>query len=137
MALKWKNEYRTGVEQIDEQHRRFFNILNRMEQLIYQGNISGPKMDDVLTILGTDAYVHFRFEENCITQHRCEIARKNKKAHDQFLRLIQEFQSNYKRKRSSESFFRKFHKLAESWVLSHICKIDSHIKSCLHEAYQS
>ncbi|MCH7827181.1 MAG: hemerythrin family protein [Bacteroidetes bacterium] len=131
MAIEWKEEYSTGVNKIDEQHRKLFTFLNDLEELITQGIDSKLKVDKLLTSLGTDTQKHFSFEENCMKQYNCPVAQENKEAHNQFLNLFGNFQNERKVKGTSTSLLKSFHKTAESWVVSHICNIDVHLKSCV------
>ncbi len=133
MALEWKDEYSTGVDKVDEQHRKLFAFLNELEGLIAQGIDRGPKVDSLLASLATDTQTHFSFEERCMEQHHCPTARENKQAHDEFLRQFATFQHEYKEKGSSVSLLKNLHETAESWVVSHICNIDIHLKSCVRK----
>ncbi len=130
MALEWKNEYSTGVDRVDKEHRQLFAFLNDLEQMISQGIESGPKVDNLLNSLATDTQTHFSFEENCMNRYNCPVARKNKEAHNQFLHHFENFQHEWEAKGSSTALLIKLHKTAESWVKSHICNIDVHLKSC-------
>ncbi|MDP3676346.1 MAG: hemerythrin family protein [Novosphingobium sp.] len=131
MALEWKDEYSTGVDKVDEQHRKLFAFLNDLEEFITQGIDSGPKVDSLLVSLATDVQTHFSFEEHCMKQYNCPVARENKEAHNEFLRQFGNFQHEYKAKGSSVSLLKKLHETAESWVVNHICNIDIHLKSCV------
>ncbi len=133
MALEWNDEYCTGVEKVDEQHRKLFALLNDLEQMITQGIDSGSNVDNLLTSLATDAQTHFSFEENCMMRYNCPVARENKESHDQFLSNFRSFLNEYKAKGSSASLLKKLHKTAESWMVSHICDIDIHLKSCVRK----
>ena len=133
MALEWKDEYCTGLDKVDEQHRQLFALLNDLEQMIMQGIDSGPKVDNFLTSLAIDTQTHFSFEENCMMRYKCPVARKNKEAHDQFLYHFENFQREYQAKGSCASLLKKLHQMTETWVVSHICNIDIHLKSCVRK----
>jgi len=133
VALEWNDEYCTGVDKVDEQHRKLFALLNDLEEMITQGIDSGPKVDNLLTSLATDIQTHFSFEENCMMRYNCPVARENKEAHNQFLSNFGSFQHEYKAKGSSASLLKNLHTTAESWMVSHICHIDIHLKSCVRK----
>lgn len=133
MTLEWKDEYGTGVERVDVQHRTLFGLLNDLEQMIERGVEQGPEVDDLLQVLGSDTQAHFAFEERCMTQHKCPAAGRNKRAHEQFLSFFRRFRREYEEKGSSAALLRGLHDTAEQWVVRHICEVDVELASCAHQ----
>jgi hemerythrin len=62
-ALHWKDEYETGVEEIDLQHRYFMALINRMYSE-FKAAIHDEYRDRLFDELGRYAAFHFLSEEN-------------------------------------------------------------------------
>ncbi len=61
MAIEWGEEYATGNGEVDAQHRRLFDMLNRLERRI-NNNESPSTMVDVIDALAAYAKEHYCFE---------------------------------------------------------------------------
>lgn len=133
MSLNWEEHYSTEVSSIDRQHQKLFQYINKLESCIKNNVFEGTEVDNILDFLGTYTKVHFDHEEFCMNDLKCPVSGKNKKAHDSFITFFMNFQSNYN---SSDELEKKkseiisLHKMAEDWLINHICRIDIHIKSC-------
>ncbi|MDH5367558.1 MAG: bacteriohemerythrin [Cyclobacteriaceae bacterium] len=135
MALEWSEEYATEVDSIDRQHKKLFQYVNNIEECIHKEIFEGTKIDEILDFLGTYTKMHFTHEEFCMVEKKCPVAEKNKKAHDSFLSFYTDLSKNYydtSSAREKEKLIRKLHHMAEDWLVSHICNIDTHLKSCVN-----
>lgn len=130
MTLTWKPNYTTGAESLDEQHRRLFDLFNRLEAFIENGICDSPDLQAVLGEIGVDLREHFACEEGCMARQHCPMADKNKQEHDQFRAIYQQFQADWSREKTLAALG-AFHRNAEWWLLEHICFIDIHLRSCL------
>src|ERR1039457_6586187 len=85
--ILWNDQFTTGSEKIDMQHRLLLTNINHLEELL---NITNPSRQDLeFTIILVDflsAYVdnHFKFEEQCMESYRCPVHAQNKQAHEGF-----------------------------------------------------
>lgn len=60
--LSWRNEYRVGVEQIDEEHRYLFDLINAFHDT-HVGGTNRSALGQILNRLVHYAEQHFRHEE--------------------------------------------------------------------------
>ena len=60
--LSWRNEYRVGVEQIDEEHRYLFDLINAFHDT-HIGGTKRSALEQILNRLVHYAEQHFRHEE--------------------------------------------------------------------------
>lgn len=128
--MKWKNEYSIGIEPIDEQHKMLFQMVGDFQAVLNDGN--GERTYSLL--LGTlDAYVrsHFSIEEQCMTQHRCPVAEKNKNAHAELIETLSEYQQRYNASGYNYVEASRLVDTLEQWLADHICRIDMHLKKCV------
>lgn len=130
MALTWKPLYTTGVEKLDEQHRRIFDLANRLETLIENGACDSPEVDALLAQIGTVIRDHFGLEEVCMSRHRCPMAEKNKQEHGRLLAAFEVFLADFNGKKSLATL-ESFHRAVEGPLFEHICFVDIHLRSCV------
>lgn len=65
--MRWKDEYLTFIETIDEQHQRLFELLNAIYDMMRSGR--GPEsIASALTELTEYSRFHFATEENFMVQ---------------------------------------------------------------------
>ncbi len=127
--MKWKDEFATGVERVDRQHKMLFRVADDYREAIEQRR-GESSYRPLLDFLEDYSKSHFRFEERCMVERRCPVAHKNKAAHDVFLTVLRDFQQRY----STNGFrIEDAHELVDTvddWLASHICRIDVHLKNC-------
>jgi hemerythrin len=78
----WKDEYGVGIPSIDEQHKHFFGIADRMIDLAEQAT---PVREDLVLVvgeLGDYAMYHLKTEEGYFDKFAYEGAPEHVKAHD-------------------------------------------------------
>lgn len=85
----WNDNFKTGIDRIDEQHRRLIDLINKLaSHLTYQ---SEPKtLNSIFTELSEYAFYHFRTEELIWAQYFLddELELKHKKIHQSFIETI-------------------------------------------------
>ena len=133
MSITWKPTYTTGDASLDEQHRRLFDLFNRLETVINQGDYDSLCVQAILDEIGADLQEHFQCEEGCMARHRCPMADKNKQEHDRLMAMYQQFRAGYAGRKSPDAL-ENFHRDAEWWLLEHVCFVDIHLRSCSRPA---
>ena len=81
--LTWKPEFDTGVAEVDHDHKRLVEGLNKLGELIASGKGS-ESIPAVLDFLERYANEHFAREETCMHRMQCPTAAANLAAHAQF-----------------------------------------------------
>jgi len=132
MALEWKDEFNSGVEEVDEQHKQLVGLLNSLEQLIAEGIDSGPEVESLLDSLASDTVAHFSFEEGCMMRYKCPAAQQNKEAHAQFLKIFTGFQNEIEENGLDSALLTRLHGTAAGWFVAHILTVDVQLKPCVH-----
>ncbi len=130
MPIIWTEDYSVGVEQIDKQHRQLFQFVNSLENLLQQGIHSGPEVENLIMFLTTYTKTHFSFEESCMFKYGCSVSKKNKQEHSLFLDHYNETISRYHQEGPSKELLKELHDRISNWLISHICRVDIHLKSC-------
>ncbi len=127
--LEWNDKYATGVEKIDEQHRRLFKMINDFEVLV-RNNTAKDRFVGALKFLGNYTTAHFAYEEGCMQRMECSVACANKKAHAKFLEAFQGFVARFNSEGYSDALANELLETAQAWLVQHICGIDTRMKHC-------
>lgn len=80
----WKDEYETGVEEIDRQHKEFVKLINRLNIMHDAGNHSGYALR-LMNEVGKYADYHFTSEENLMDLTKYPHLETQQKAHKDLL----------------------------------------------------
>jgi hemerythrin len=87
MMVIWKDEYSIGITEIDEQHKKLFEIVNRTQELMDNEFIT-DKYDRIVEIIDElKAYTHYHFkaEEEYMLKIGYKKFFSQKVAHKDFL----------------------------------------------------
>ncbi|MGZ8473712.1 MAG: bacteriohemerythrin, partial [Candidatus Deferrimicrobiaceae bacterium] len=94
--FKWKNDFAVGIKEMDDQHKDFFNILNRLGEAA-GGNKGMQVVAPVLRQLSEYSRHHFSEEENWLKVIAYPGLQYQKKQHEFFISQVTELQDRYSR----------------------------------------
>jgi hemerythrin len=88
--IYWKEEYRIGINHIDEQHKRWFLIAEEVYNLFNQDtNIDKTnKIMAIMSELKDYTIYHFNFEESYMKEIDYKNYNRHKEAHARFIDKI-------------------------------------------------
>ncbi len=125
--IVWKEEYLTGVEEIDRQHMDFVKLINRLNII----NEYGDNLEYSLRLLAEVAKYadyHFTCEENIMYLTKYPDLEKQEEAHKGMLaeynNLMQSFQNK-------EAVIEDVIKYLEAWFAQHSVELDKRIGTFL------
>ena len=125
--MKWSDEYATGNEQIDDQHKMIFKMAEDFRSALDEGG--GDRVYDLmLQSLAFYVRTHFGYEEECMARHACPIAEGNKRAHAKFVDVLSRFQRRFEEKGFDRADARELVDTVDEWLADHICRIDVRLK---------
>ncbi len=131
MALiEWKDEYSVGVQQIDVQHKRLFEILNEFYDDIMA--IRGQEvLQKVVNDLSEYAVIHFKTEEDIMTKIGYPDYDAHKKEHETFVQKVIDLQKNLQ----GGGFVLSIDVLnfLKDWLVHHILKVDKQYTEFFHK----
>ena len=128
--MKWRDEYATGVQSIDEQHMMIFKTADDFRSALDEGG--GERVyATLLDFLDSYCEGHFDFEEQCMEEHRCPVAQKNKAAHLMFLDTLRDYRQRYAASGYLATDARELVNTLDRWLDKHICRIDVHLRKCV------
>ena len=110
--LNWTSDLDTGIAEIDNQHRRIVDYINRLNELRHTHDRAG--LSDVMVDYTMS---HFAFEESLMENAGYLFSGPHKKVHDLFVRKVAEMQSRFE---GGEDVTEELHGMLSRWLFNHI-----------------
>ncbi len=100
--LEWKEEYGTGIEDVDDEHRDLIDIINRLHDLLLAENakLTVPAFFDGL-LRGVSA--HFALEERIMDESGYAELAEHRADHDRLLGEIRELKEAFEQAEEIDS----------------------------------
>lgn len=130
--MRWSDEYATGIERIDDQHKMIFKMAEDFRAALTEGGGEGV-YGDLLQSLGRYARAHFGFEERCMDRYRCPAAQGNREAHARFNEILSGFQQRYAASGFDRADAHSLVDTIDQWLADHVCRIDVQLRRCVQE----
>jgi hemerythrin len=119
--IKWQDAYNTGIEKLDVQHRRLFEIANEAYGLL-KNDLRVDKYDDIvaiLTELRDYTRYHFQTEEEYMMSIGYKKFLSHKAEHADFIAKIDEVDLN-KIDSNQDEYLRTTLDFVCNWITGHI-----------------
>jgi hemerythrin-like metal-binding domain len=123
--MQWKDEYAIGMETIDAQHKKLFEIAGRANDLLRQEFVT-DKYDaivDIINELKDYTGYHFKTEEDYMQSIGYKRFLSQKVAHDDFLRKMEEIDFD-KIDTDQDKYIIEILDFVTEWLVGHILKQD-------------
>lgn len=119
MAIVWSKDLHTGIEEIDNQHKRIVEYINDLEDAIAKANLTfvGKVLDELVDY----TLSHFAFEESLQNEAGYKMAKPHKAIHDMFTKRVGDFQIRH---RAGENVATELHDMLATWLVHHIKRDD-------------
>ena len=125
----WKQDYSVGVEIIDDQHKHFIDIFNRLYSIIQQGQTTS--LDKIIEELVIYTKVHFDTEEKYFKEFNYEGASEHINAHKILTAKVGEFLERKNEDQLIVSF--ELLDFMENWLIDHLSVMDKKYTKCFKE----
>ncbi len=126
--LAWSDDYLTGIELIDEQHKTWIDIVNRLEALLKNPFVD-DKYDRIVAVLNelTDyTDMHFATEEQLMERIGYRRILSHKVVHNDFVAKIRDVDLA-KVDSDQNAYLLDLTNYILTWISSHILKTDKRI----------
>ena len=120
-----RDEFRTGIEQIDMEHERLFEIADQAYEVLMDEFIT-DKYDYIVNILGElkdYAVTHFKNEEEYMASIRYKKLFSHKAEHNEFLEKVSEYDLGTVDNHQKEVMLELLEFLND-WLIHHIMEND-------------
>lgn len=124
--IRWNDNYKIGIEEIDTQHKRFFDIADYTFNLL-KDNLIIDKYDRIIAILNElkdYTKYHFRTEEEFMEKIRYKKLLSHKVEHKDFIRTLEEIDLS-KIDQDQEGYTLELLDMILNWLSNHILKSDA------------
>ncbi|MCI9138535.1 bacteriohemerythrin [bacterium 1XD42-8] len=123
--FEMKDEYLVGIEMIDEEHRKLFEIAERTYQLLHNDYLSDKydNISDILQELKDYTIEHFRHEEEYMEKIQYKRMFTQKMQHRAFIQKLEEY-SSWNLDRSQDDVIQDIFKFLTDWLTKHIYESD-------------
>jgi len=123
----WDSAWSVGVAEIDRQHRKIMDMINRLESARVNG-MSAMMVEGILEELTKYTQYHFGLEEMYFDEFKYEDAEKHKAAHRALTLQVESFRKAYSEKR--EELTENIIKFLQDWINIHIKGSDLQYREC-------
>ncbi len=130
MAVIWDEKYSVGIAEIDEQHKQFVWIMDKLSKAITDlkpKEVLGQIFNDL------DRYVsyHFSTEENYFKKFHYQGAGEHIEEHEKFIERLTEVKDKYSRDEMRLSL--ELISILSDWLVNHVHDMDRKYVDCFHE----
>ncbi len=123
--MKWKSSYAIGVEAIDKQHERLFDISERIEELfLLPGHMD--KFDEIVGIIEElKAYVIYHFNEEQQLMEKIQYPKyfSHLVEHQDFIEKINDFDL-HELDHAQQQQLRELVDFIMTWLVEHVLEKD-------------
>ena len=128
MKMKWVPEYNTGIDVIDDQHRRILDYINEIVEISDASDRARVKqiLDNIIDYTQS----HFTFEESLQEEAGYKYRVPHKRVHDLFIKKIESYRHRFELGQSIES---ELHEVLSKWLINHIQHDDAYYVGAVKE----
>lgn len=128
MAGLWKEEYRVGIDKIDEQHRQLFDKIEELLEIAKSKdkNSNQQKCMEIIDFLVSYTVFHFDTEEALQREKKYVSYAQHIKIHMDFKNTVQSYKEMLGRDFSAKNL-KSFIGTMLAWLVNHVCVCDRKI----------
>ena len=130
MFLQWRDIYKVGIEEVDEQHMKLFAIVNDLHDGLNNG-IAQANLNTIFGQLLEYAVDHFSYEESLLEKMSYPNSQKHKDEHEAFIARINHCQ--YKAKMGQLLISMRLLDFLKIWIIDHNLGSDQEFAQFLKE----
>ncbi len=123
----WKEELDLGINSIDEQHKKFFEIGNKIDELLMdceEGKEDYDEIYNVINELKDYTFYHFKTEEDLFIKYNYPDYEQHKMKHNEFKAYIESLDLETIHEDQTEFLKELLGKIIQ-WIFNHIVTTDS------------
>ena len=115
MKMYWVPEYNTGIDVIDDQHRRILDFINEIDEI--SSTTDRERVKQILNNIIDYTQSHFTFEESLQEEAGYKYRVPHKRVHDLFIKRIESYRDRFAAGHSIEN---ELHEVLSKWLINHI-----------------
>jgi len=129
--MEWTKDIETGIQEIDYQHKKFFELMNALLELAVEGK-EAEKLPITMNLLKSYVRFHFTLEEDLMINSKYPLYKEHISAHHYFKEQLRAMESILKeQKEPSKNIVTRFNYMLVEWFLKHIKVMDKKMSNHL------
>ena len=121
--LNWGSLFETKIADIDEQHKRLFDLINIVHEAV-QNKKGLEVMNKAITELISYTNYHFTNEENYMKKFKYPEYEKHKLEHEALFKKVLDFQERYTDTPNDLMLSQELSIFLKKWLTDHIIGVD-------------
>ncbi len=125
----WKDSYKIGVQEVDDQHKELFERLNAFLRVVRGKEtmeVKAEKVAETLAFMGEYVIVHFDSEEEIQRRYNYPNYETHRQIHERFKAEIAKFEDGFHRQ-FDEDLLQEFSGKLLAWLINHVADEDQRI----------
>jgi hemerythrin len=133
MAIEWTPDLAVGVEEIDTQHQKLFEAVNKLLAAMWDGK-GKEETGNLLNFLAEYVVTHFGMEEGLMKALNYPYFPEHKKLHEQFVEEFSAVKRKYETGEITSSSCITVLDGTCDWLRNHISKVDKALGSYIQKS---
>ncbi|HHW07645.1 MAG TPA: hemerythrin family protein [Clostridia bacterium] len=128
--MMWKEKYRLGVQNIDEQHEELFRRVSEFVLALRQDGSweeKLPKVKETLAFMQSYVITHFADEEAYQREMQYPGYEEHRRIHEDFKAEVHEFARRFEEEGYLEDTVQQFAGKLLAWLINHVAATDQQI----------
>lgn len=132
ISIAWSEEFATGIDIIDQQHKRLFEYFEEIEQCIDASD--GEGVEDICRGLIDYAISHNTFEESLMEKAGYAMRDAHHQVHEAFKDRCQNYLDKIDNGTEPLKVAREMRTDIGLWLINHIKREDKHYAACVKKS---
>lgn len=125
----WKNDYSVGIEDIDDDHKKLIDLINRFQTAIYYNTGSTFEHRALDELVDYTKY-HFSKEEDLLEKHAYPKFAEHKQEHSEMIEKVESYITEHRD--DGHKSLAKISVFLRDWLIKHINGTDKQYSQFLH-----
>lgn len=113
--MKWSPNYNTGIDVIDDQHKRILDYINEIDDAKESGDKC--RIKNVIDNIIDYTQSHFTFEESLQEEANYKYRVPHKRVHDLFMKKVELYRDRFEMGHTIED---ELQEILAKWLINHI-----------------
>lgn len=123
MAIQWRESYAIGIKEIDDQHKKLFEAIDKLFTACTNGK-GKDEVGNTLNFLEDYTKIHFTDEQQLHIKYNYPDRLTHKNVHENFLKTFEGLKKQFDEEGASVLFISTVNKTVLDWLVKHIGSMD-------------
>ncbi|GAB3384223.1 hemerythrin domain-containing protein [Azotobacter armeniacus] len=133
--IPWSAEFETGIDIIDDQHKRIFEYLNEIDQAIARKSVA--EIEGVIKAIIDYSISHNTFEESLMEKAGYPLLEAHHQVHERFKGRAHAYGTRFDKGEDPIRLAREVRSDIGLWLTNHIKRDDKHYVSDVKKSLES